>query len=83
MCEIISVSGDMGVVGSFWSPSRATRTISASPGSYIGRCREFHLRMRRSSLSETVTRICGFLNAMIAAVGPPVGDQSVSHERKH
>lgn len=83
MCECTSVLGDMVVMGSFWSPSRATRTISVSPGSYIGRCREFHLRMRRSSLSATVTRICGFLNAMMAAVGPPVGDQTVSHERQY
>jgi hypothetical protein len=37
----------------------------------MGRCREFHLRMRPSSLSTTVTLMLGFLKAMMAAVGPP------------
>jgi hypothetical protein len=58
-------------------PSRATRTISLRPGSWMGGCCEFHLRIRPASLSTTVTLILGFWNAITAAVGPP-GNFSVS-----
>ena len=57
--------------GMVLAPSRATRTTSSSPGSWMGRCGEFHCRMRRGSLSTTSTRMEGLCKAMMAAVGPP------------
>ena len=59
-------------------PSRALRTTSCRPGSCTGRCFEFQPAMRASSLSTTVTRMCGFCNAMTAAVGPPAKLWNVS-----
>lgn len=53
-------------------PSRAMRTMERRSGSWMGRCREFHLRIRAASLSTTFTRIWGLWYAMTAAVGPPV-----------
>jgi hypothetical protein len=52
-------------------PSRATRTISFRPGSWMGKCLEFHFRTRFTSLSTTVTLMPGLWNATTAAVGPP------------
>jgi hypothetical protein len=52
-------------------PSRAMRTISLNPVSWIGRCLDFQLAIRAGSLSTTLTRIDGFWKAMTADVGPP------------
>jgi hypothetical protein len=67
-----TVSPPSGAMVAAFVPSRATRTISFRPGSWIGGCCEFHLRILAASLSTTVTRIPGFWKAMTAAVGPPV-----------
>lgn len=53
-------------------PSRPIRRIYSSPGSWIGKCLEFHCAIRRGSRSTTVTLMCGFWKAIMAAVGPPV-----------
>lgn len=60
-------------------PSRATRTISFKPGSWMGGCCEFHFRIRLASLSTTVTRMLGLWNAMTAAVGPPRKQNMYQH----
>lgn len=52
-------------------PSLVRRTMLSNSGSLIGRCAEFHRRIRNSSRSITVTRRKGFFNAMTAAVGTP------------
>lgn len=52
-------------------PSLATRTISYSPGSWIGRCLDCHRRVRSSFISTTVTLMSGLPYAITAAVGPP------------
>jgi hypothetical protein len=52
-------------------PSRAIRTISLKPFSWMGRCLDFQLAIRAGSLSTTLTRIDGFWKAMTADVGPP------------
>jgi hypothetical protein len=55
-------------------PSRALRITSYRPGSCTGRCLEFHCAIRAAFISTTVTRMCGFCNAITAAVGPPRSD---------
>jgi hypothetical protein len=54
-------------------PSRAIRTISLKPFSWMGRCLDFQLAILAGSLSTTLTRMAGFWKAMIADVGPPGG----------
>jgi hypothetical protein len=43
-----------------FEPSRAIRTISLRPFSWMGRCFEFQLAIRAGSLSTTLTRMEGF-----------------------
>ncbi len=52
-------------------PSRAIRTISLKPFSWMGRCLDFQLVILAGSLSTTLTRIDGFWKAITADVGPP------------
>lgn len=53
-------------------PSRPIRRMYSSPGSWIGKCLEFHCAIRLGSRSTTVTLMCGFWKAIMAAVGPPI-----------
>jgi len=65
------------------APSRAIRTTSTRPGSWIGRCLDLHRLMRSSFRSTTVTLICGLQYARTAAVGPPSSIDCDQHSLYH
>jgi len=59
------------------APSLAFWTTSSKPGSWVGRCRLFHISMHLESRSTTVTWTLELCRAITAAVGRPDDCQSL------